>query len=242
MVRDRGAQGWQVPAGPPGIRALVGGPRPPRPSIRTQGRGRAGQTLRRPELHHGVFPSRALGAGLLSTGPSALRNQMTPSSSSSTSSSSSSSSSSLANSFPAALFGPCSLSPPRLVEAGPGTAGPPPRTRESRSRQRLAGEGAQGLCTEVAGGAAHGAYRSLCPLSAPGPGPSPLSGRASQAALPASAHLGPTHGPQRPFCVARCHRGRFEQTSTSCVQAGHPGLTSEGACVAYCNYKTHINA
>lgn len=50
----RGAQGWQVSAGPPGAPAPAGGS--PSPSILTQGRGGAGQTLRRPGLRRDVFP------------------------------------------------------------------------------------------------------------------------------------------------------------------------------------------
>lgn len=219
---------------------------PPRPSVGTNRRGRAGQTLPRPGPPSGVFPSRALGPGLLSAGPSALRNQMTPSLSSS--------SSPLANSFPAGASQPL-LSLPRVwlrLGQGQPVLGP-------ERASHAAGGGGPG---KAARGCAR-RWRGAGPLCAP-----PHAAACSpESALPSSsAPSGPRAfrrrglpgGSSRVRSTPSCPRSpetalprplqpRALRTVPDLVRGGrqrslgHPELTSEGTGVAYFVYKTHTN-
>lgn len=189
--------------------------RPFPPLHSDQGIGKGGPTLQRPGPHGGVCPSRALGPELLSTRPRALRGQITLSSSSSP-----------AKSSPAGASPALALSPPRLAEAGPGTACTQPGKRESRRGWRLPGKKAGGCAWR---------WRGAGPRCAP---PHVVAGNPEWALASSSAQSGPRafwqrgvrgcsahvpssvlpKSPEAALPGARCKGRRFQRFPTSCVR------------------------
>lgn len=167
---------------------------------------------------------------------------------------SSNASSSLASSFPAGAPQPLLLLPrvwPRR-DQGQSALG------QQGSSHAAGGGGrgkAAGVCAPRGSGAdsrcapplaaACGGESALASSLAP-TGPRALWLRAAGAALlPTPAPLGPVLGPQGPHCLACCGCGRFEpfgpRAFGAAARTRTPGLTEEGACVAYCMYKAHLH-